>query len=368
MSDYISELRQDLVEAAARQQAAGRGARIARPVRPRAWSPTVVLGTAAALAAVVVLVAGLRAVTPPRPPEAPKLIGTFHIGGQPRDAILAASGALLVADSVDGLVRIEQGGTKLVMPAGEQRAVSLAADGRNMWMVRTYGKRRHGTVFDLPPDIVKVSADGRWLGAIPLQGESGDIALGAGGIWVQTDASTGSSLHGFDLERVDPLGRRRALVVHGVDSQGLAASAHSVWTRHGTTVTQLSEDGRVVNRVTGISPVLGGIGQRTMVADDDGAWVVGQSDGLLYRIESGHVVKRLRVGELGGVIARTRSAVWVTALVGTNRYALVRVDPDEGEVTGLVRLGGDEPQTIVPIGKQIWVITQSGDVIRVSQG
>ena len=64
MSDYVSGLRQDLVEAAARQQAAGRGARVARPLRPRAWSPVVVLGAAAALAAALVLVVGLRAVTP----------------------------------------------------------------------------------------------------------------------------------------------------------------------------------------------------------------------------------------------------------------------------------------------------------------
>ena len=62
-----------------------------------------------------------------------------------------------------------------------------------------------------------------------------------------------------------------------------------------------------------ISPALGLEDQRSIVADNDGAWVVGQSDGLLYRIEDGRVVKRLRVGRQAGVIARTRSAVWVTA-------------------------------------------------------
>ena len=87
MSDYVSGLRQDLVEAAARQQAAGRGARAARPLRPRAWSPVVVLGAAAALVAALVLVVGLRAVSPPRPPEAPKVVGGFHIEVQPRDAV-----------------------------------------------------------------------------------------------------------------------------------------------------------------------------------------------------------------------------------------------------------------------------------------
>jgi hypothetical protein len=105
-----------------------------------------------------------------------------------------------------------------------------------------------------------------------------------------------------------------------------------------------------------------------MLADDDGAWVVGQSDGLLYRIESGRVVKRVQVGALAGAIARTHPAVWATAMVGGSRFQLVRVDPDDGTVTGRVGLGSAQPQTIVPVGKQVWVITVRGDVVRVSQG
>jgi hypothetical protein len=95
--------------------------------------------------------------------------------------------------------------------------------------------------------------------------------------------------------------------------------------------------------------------------------VVGQGAGLLYRIENGQVAKRLRVGGQAGAIARTRSAVWVTA-ESNGHYQLVRVDPDAGTVTGGVPLGADMPQTIVPVGKQVWVITEMGDVIRVSQG
>jgi hypothetical protein len=52
----------------------------------------------------------------------------------------------------------------------------------------------------------------------------------------------------------------------------------------------------------------------------------------------------------------------------TNRYELVRVDPDDGTVTGRVDVGSVEPQTMVPIGKELWVITQRGTVTRVSQG
>ena len=47
MSDYISELRRDLVEAAAREQRRGRAGRVARPLRPRAWSPPALAGALA---------------------------------------------------------------------------------------------------------------------------------------------------------------------------------------------------------------------------------------------------------------------------------------------------------------------------------
>lgn len=365
MSDFVSGLRQDLVEAAARQQAAGRGARVTRPLRPRAWSPVVVVGAVAALAAIAVLVLGLRAVSPPRPPEAPRHLGTFQIGGEPRDAA-AAGGHVVVADADGRLLLVEPGGRRLLMPATTRaQSLSLAADGTALWAVKAPSNPRGGS------ELMKLDAGtGRRLGGGPLHGEAGSVALGAGGIWMITDVSSvlvgGRTFSG--LEQLDPHTGKRTLVLPRVEAEGLAASSRSVWTRRGLTVTERDERGRVLDRVRGVSPTVGFEGQRTMIADDDGAWVVGQSDGLLYRIENGQVVKRLRVGQLAGAIARTRSAVWVTAMVGANRFQLVRVDPDNGTVTGRVAIGSYEPQTIVPIGKQVWVITARGAVVRVTQG
>ena len=62
-----------------------------------------------------------------------------------------------------------------------------------------------------------------------------------------------------------------------------------------------------------------------------------------------------------------RSAVWVTA-ESNGRWELVRVDADDRKVTGRAGVGSDMPQTIVPVGSQVWVITERGDVLRVSQG
>jgi hypothetical protein len=365
MSDYVSGLRQDLVEAAARQQTAGRGARAARPLRPRAWSPVVVLGAVAALAAALVLVVGLRAVTPPRPPEAPKVVGGFHLEAQPRDAV-AAGGCVFVADYGGRLLQIDpqtEARREIETTAYGALPVALAAEGGALWTLTVDARpaRPRSILLKLDPKT------GSRLDSIQLAGQGGALAIGAGGIWLQTNrTSTYPSAPPRGLDRIDPVTHRRTAAIKGVAPRSIAASDHSLWTREGETVTQRDETGHVVNRVGHISPALGLEDQRSIVADNDGAWVVGQSEGLLYRIENGQVVKRLRVGGQGGVITRTRSAVWVTA-ERYGHYELVRVDANAGKVTGRIRLGGDMPQTIVPVGKQVWVITEMGDVIRVSQ-
>jgi hypothetical protein len=56
----------------------------------------------------------------------------------------------------------------------------------------------------------------------------------------------------------------------------------------------------------------------------------------------------------------------VSASPRLDRWELVRVDPDEGKVTGRVPLGFRQPQTLVPVGKRLWVITNTGDAVLVS--
>jgi hypothetical protein len=293
------------------------------------------------------------------------VVGGFHLEAQPRDAV-AAGGYVFVADYGGRLLRIDpRTGHRHEIATTRDGAlpVSVAEASGAVWAMTVNPGPGHprSTLLKLNPRT------GRRLGALPLANESQAIAVGAGGIWREATVRTPRSLHAGVIERIDPRTGRRTAEFPG-DSQAIAASARSVWTRNGDTVTQRDERGGVVNRVRGISPAVGFEDQRSMIADDDGAWVVGQSDGLLYRIEQGRVVKRLRVGGLAGAIARTRSAVWVTAMVGASRFQLVRVDPDDGTVTGRVAIGSDQPQTIVPVGKQLWVITGRGDVIRVSQG
>ena len=351
MTDFVTGLRQDLVEAAARQQRRSPAARATRPLRPRAWSPVAVLGAVAALAAVVVLVIGFREIAPPRQPEAPKVVGTYQLGGQPRDAV-AAGGALMIADLSGRVVRVSPGNPSerqsFAVGAAPQ---SIAADGDAVWVVGS----------QVSPDrslLVQHDArTGRRLARISLDGYRSFVGVGAGGVWV-------ADLHPGGITRINPrTGKDTAFI--RTEVRGLAVTDRSVWVHAGDTVTQWDANGLLVNRVGGISPSLGDESQRTLLPDANGAWVVGQSDGLLYRIEGGRVVRRIAVGETAGVIAGSGSTVWVSASPGVDREELVRVDADDGKVTGRVSLGRYTPQAIVPIGKDVWVVTGVGGLLRI---
>jgi hypothetical protein len=359
MNDYITGLRQDLVEAAARQQAAGRGARVARPLRPRAWSPVAVLGSAAALAAAVVLVVGLRAVTPSQPPSAPKVVATYHLGGEPRDATFAG-GALVVANVDGSAVVIDP-----AHPRDRHRLQvgatpnSVAADGSSVWVASV-----HATANAHHASLLQVDArTGRRLARVSLRdGYVSHVAVGAGGVWMACDLETAG------LARIDPRSHRRTAYLPGVDVQGVAASDDAVWTRASDTVTQWDAAGRVVNRVSGVSSALGDQSQHTMLADAHGAWVVGQGDGVLYRIEHGAIVRRIRVGATAGAIGGGGSTVWVMASPGTGENELVRVDAEERNVTARLALGRFDPEAVVPVGRDVWLVARDGELRRVSQG
>jgi hypothetical protein len=83
-------------------------------------------------------------------------------------------------------------------------------------------------------------------------------------------------------------------------------------------------------------------------------------------VEGGRVVRRIAVGATAGAVARAGSTLWVSATSAPDRYALVRVDAEEGKVTQRISLGYDVPQTLVAVGKDLWVITSGGQAKLVS--
>jgi hypothetical protein len=356
MSDYVSELRRDLVEAAQRQAHSGRAGRAARSLHPRAWSPTALPGAMAVAAAVVAVVVTLTTLAPPPKPSNAKIVATVQLGGQPRDAVLAG-GSLWIADYERRMVQLDPA-TRQVRartPVGGT-PISVTAVGGAVW-VMSLDDGSAGS------HLSKLDArSGKLLDRVAVRGYGTAIAAGAGGLWLLSDWRHG------DLERIDLDSHRRTAFIPDVLTMDLAVNGRSVWTRREDQVIEIDAASlRVVNRVRGISSSDSPPSARTLLPDRDGVWAVDDSGGLLVRVEGGRVVRRIAVGVTAGVIGRVGSAIWVSVTgrpAGTNQ--LVRVDLDEGKVVQRVAFGSDVPQTLVPVGKDLWVITSGGKAKLVS--
>ena len=134
MSDYVSELRRDLVEAAERQQHRGRAGRAARPLHPRAWSPTALAGAAAVAVTLVAVLVTLAALAPPPRPSDAKVVATVRLAGQPRDAVLAG-GSLWIADFEGRVLRLDPATrVRTRIPVGGT-PVTIAAGGAVVWVM-----------------------------------------------------------------------------------------------------------------------------------------------------------------------------------------------------------------------------------------
>src|SRR4051812_5389051 len=105
--DFISKLRSDLVEAAARERARSPVGRAARPLRPGAWSRPVLVGAGAPAAGGAALVGAVLALAPTRPaePAQPQIAGTIDTGVEPRCASYAG-GRLWIAGTDGRIVAV----------------------------------------------------------------------------------------------------------------------------------------------------------------------------------------------------------------------------------------------------------------------
>jgi hypothetical protein len=358
MSDYVSELRRDLVEAAERQQRRGRAAQVARPLHPRAWSPVALAGAAAMAALVLVVVMTLSTLAPPPRPSG-KVVATVHLGGQPRDAVLA-DGSLWIADFEGRVVQLD--------PATRRVRARIGVGGTPVSITATRGAVWVMSVDDVPTGASRShlyeldARTGRILNRVAVNGMASTIDAGAGGLWLIP------SIHRGDVERIDLDSHLRTAFFPKLAAEELVVTDQSVWTRRLDSVVEIdATSGRVINRVRGISSILAPMSGRTLLPDRDGAWLLGATDGLLLRVEGGRMVRRIAVGATPGVLARVGTAVWVSASRGpAGGNELVRVDADEGKVTQRIGFGYDVPQTLVPVGKDLWVITSGGEAKLVS--
>jgi hypothetical protein len=355
MSDYIAELRRELVDAAERERRR-RAPRRALVRSGRTVVPALAGAVVVVLAALIVAVLGREQPAPS--PAQPRIVDTIRIGGIPRGAAIGA-GSVWVTDA-DGLLRRVDPRTGRVVATVEAgtRATSVTASADAVWMMAAIDPDGHRVrLMRIDPATDRVAARiGRfsWDGAI--------LAAAPDALWLQRVQQAPSP-----LRRLDPATNR----IEGAFGRGfrtaMAADEDRLWTLSSGGVLEWrdSETGRLLGRKTGFPPrPPGGPWWHTIAADGGGAWIATGQDGVITRVApDGDVVVRADVGA-NGPLALAGGSLWVTRNDGTDRNAeITRIDPATGRVTGQVRVGARLPVQLLAVGDDLWAVLSDGTAV-----
>jgi len=224
---------------------------------------------------------------------------------------------------------------------------------------------------------------GKLEGSVPLDARPGDVAVGAGGVWV-TLPDRGAVM------RIDPetMTVRNTIPV-GADPSGIAIGEASVWVTNGgsSTVSRISpETESVVQTIdvpggpTGIAIGRGGVwvanslgasvshidaesgkvlatigvddGPVDVALDDRGLWVANAASGTVSRVDPDtSAVQTVKVGNGPRAIAAGPDGVWVANFLdGT----VAHIDPDTNAVDQAIPVG-EAPTGVTLAGGSLWV-------------
>jgi hypothetical protein len=354
MSDFITELRRELVDAAERERRRSAPRRAVR--RARRPLATAFAGAAAVAAAMLGLAVLGREEA--EPVAQPHIAATIRLGGFPVGATVGA-GSVWVSDGSGRVLRVDPETRQVIarVPIGyDASAISASADA--IWVV---GARRmhEERLLRIDPRTNRIVA------AIGSFGGYG-AALGAApdAVWVQKDKQAPGP-----FRRVDPATNR---IDGGVGTgwlAGIAVHADRMWTlgQHGILEWRDSGTGRLLGRLPGFAErPPGGPWMNAIAPDDDGAWIATGRDGAITRVASdGRVELRVEIAA-NGPLAVAGGSLWVTRNDGTDRNAeIARVDPETGAVTGRLRLGARLPKTLLAVGDDLWAVLSDGSVLIV---
>lgn len=364
MSDYITGLRADLVEAAARHQARRALSRRTVPLRPRAWSRPALAAVVATAACLVAVLVAVRAIGPPAPqPTRPHVLLTAKVADIASDAGISG-GALWVTDFDGELVRVDPatgrvlgrtplGGAPRTIGFGQGSVWAIVEVGQVTSMVRV--DPRSGRVVDRHP---------------VAENSLSAFTVDEGGLWVPAAAAS------VAMERVPSPGRAPVAELRvGRDEYtlGVVATPSTLWavTNHGTLVEADNVTGRVVHSLARAVTGAHGNGgdefpENGLAADAHGVWAVDQDREVLVRFSGGQIVQRIRAGGHPGPVALAHGSLWLSVTDPLKRrYRIVRFDPSSGRVTGSVRVGYHVPEALVPSPRGLWVVASDGTALLV---
>jgi sugar lactone lactonase YvrE len=347
MSDFITGLRGDLVDAADRHRRSGR-----RRTLPRVWRP--VLATAGAVAAALAVLVAARTLSPP-PTVRPAIATTVQLGGQPEDAV-AAEGSLWVADFTGRVLRVDPASGRVtgrIAVPGHPQAIAAGPSG--VWVASPgLGEKAQSVVTRIDPHSARV------VDRLPVSGHVDAIAVGAGGVWV-IDKDRGT------LDRIGDGAARLPFRRAGT----LVASAERLWALgHDGTVITVDGDSPAVGRPAPSVAVGHGPAENTIVPDAAGVWIAARGSDEVVRIEGRRIAARFAVPRALGPIAAGDTGVWVVSgdpELRAGTYRLSHVDPETSEVASL-DLGRGQPNALVASGDDVWAIAADGTAQRIDPG
>ncbi len=353
MSDYITGLRGDLVDAADRHRRRGRVGRATRQMPARTWRPALAAATIVT-GAVAVLVAA-NALSPSQPVR-PGIAALVQIGGQPQDAV-AAGGSLWVTDFEGAVIRVDPETRRVIARIDvEGNPAGIAAGAGGVWVASPDTTPNGSLLSRIDP------RSGRVVERVEVSGYVQAVAVGAGGVWL-------IDWHRPRLERIDAVSHEVTARVAFPTAGSLAARDDALWAL-GDEGTVVAVDGnslatRRLGRVVGqpSDPV-----QNTLAADVDGAWVSDPSAGTVLRIHAGQVVSRTSVGDGAGPVAVGDGSVWAASrdpLAVNAPLRLSRIDPETETVTTTLDLGRRQAKALVTVGDDVWVIANDGTALLV---
>jgi peptide/nickel transport system substrate-binding protein len=199
---------------------------------------------------------------------------------------------------------------------------------------------------------------GELAGSVPLDARPGDVAVGAGGVWV-TLPDRGAVM------RIDPETMTvRDTIPVGADPSGIAIGEGSVWVTNGgsSTVSRISpETGSVVQTIDAPG------GPTGIAVGQGGVWVANSLSASVTRLnpESGEPLATIGVGDQPVDVAVDDRGVWVAnAASGT----VSRIDPGRDLAVQAVDVGHG-PRAIAPGTDGVWVANfLDGTVDRIDPG
>jgi hypothetical protein len=362
VSDFLAELRDEILQAHAAHAGRPAGRRAVRLAWGRVGPRGLVAATAFAACALAIAVA-VRWLPPPEP-TGPHPVGVVRIGGQPFDAVYA-HGSLWVTDYRGARVlRVDPRARRIVARIsvdGQPSAIAAAPAG-GLWL-RTEQPGADGT------QLLRIDADGNRIASRVPIGPDVPIAVGGGAAWAAVWA-TDDNVPREGLYRVDAAdGTSRRIDIPSVGR--LAAGPQILWAlrTNGTLVALDAATGRILGRLAQIVPAAGtGAGAHALAADATGAWVLrvpSAGAGELVRVEDGRVVNRLATAPGSQpTLAVTRGELWIAVRDAQDGgYRLDRLNPVTGGTTAQVDIGKHRPIALVVAGDRICAVAADGTVV-----